>query len=142
MKEPMMNTQKPQPRINSVNRPFWDACNSGKLSIQKCDAPSCGKWFYFPRVGCPHCGSTAFSWKEASGRGTIVSYTVIRRAQHPSFAPELPYYFIAVRLDEGPLMYSRLAGPYRPDLDLMSREVSVVFAEHSPDLQLPFFSLT
>jgi len=136
-----MQMQKPQPRINSINRPFWSGCNDDQLLIQQCGSPACGRWFYFPRAGCPYCGATEFSWKPASGEGVIVTYTVVRRPQHPSFAPELPYCFIAVKLKEGPLMYSRLRRGYSPELNLIGKKVSVVFTEHGPGQRLPFFDL-
>ncbi len=95
-----MNPQeKPQPRINNINRPFWEACNEERLLLQQCQSTACGRWIYFPRVCCPHCGGGDLSWKEASGKGRIETFTVVRRPQHPSFFAEAPYYVIAVRLD-------------------------------------------
>lgn len=137
-----MSTQdKPQPRVNRINAPFWSACNEHKLLIQQCQASDCGRWAYFPRVCCPRCGSGDLEWKQASGKGTIETFTVIRRPQHPSFFTEAPYYFIAVRLEEGPLMYSRLAHPYVDGLELMGKSVQVVYTEHGGDQKLPFFTL-
>lgn len=135
-----MSTQdKPQPRINRINAPFWQACNEGKLLLQQCQSDRCQQWIYFPRVCCPYCGSGELSWKEASGKGRIESYSVIRRPQHASFFPEAPYYFIAVHLDEGPLLYSRLNHPYEGELDLMGARVKVVYTPHGEAQQLPFF---
>ena len=133
--------EKPQPRINQINAPFWKACNEGKLLIQQCQASACMKWVYFPRVCCPHCGSGDLAWQEASGKGNVESFTVIRRPQHPSFFPEAPYYFVAVRLKEGPLIYSRLEHPHDPELNLMGRSVRAIYREHGPSQQLPFFVL-
>lgn len=133
--------EKPQPRVNAINRPFWQACNDDKLLIQQCQSSTCGRWIYFPRVCCPHCGCGDLSWKEASGKGKIETFTVIRRPQHPGFFPEAPYYFIAVRLDEGPLMYSRLEHPYEPDLKLTGRSVKSTYTPHGPQQKLPFFVL-
>ncbi len=137
----MSTHEKPQPRINSINRPFWQACNEGKLMIQQCESSACGKLTYFPRVCCPHCGNGDLSWKEASGEGTIETFAVIRRPQHSSFFHEAPYYFIAVRLVEGPLMYSRLEHPYDPELELMGRPVNVIYTQHGENQKLPFFIL-
>jgi len=137
----MSNELKPQPRINAINRPFWEACNEDKLHIQQCQSPNCGKWAYFPRVCCPHCGSGDLAWKDASGEGEIKTFAVIRRPQHPSFFPEAPYYLIAVQLKEGPLMYSRLQHPYEQGLELVGRKVSVTFTDHGPQQRLPFFVL-
>ena len=82
------------------------------------------------------------SWKDASGRGVVETYSVIRRPQHPSFFPEAPYYFIAVRLEEGPLLYSRLDHLYEEELDVMGRLVEVVYTQHGDSQLLPFFALS
>lgn len=133
-------TQKIQPRINAINRPFWEACNDDRLLIQRCEASACGQWTYFPRVCCPHCGG-GLRWTQASGEGTVKSFTVIRRPQHPSFLPDVPYYFIAVELKEGPLIYSRLHHAYCSDLAPLNQPVKVTFVEHGPKQKLPFFVL-
>jgi len=129
---------KPGPRVNKINQPFWDACNRGEMRLQQCDASGCGKWTYFPRISCPYCGGGALSWKTASGLGTIVTYTRIHRPHHKAFLSEAPYYFIAVQLDEGPLMYSRLehAGTAT---ELAGERVKAFFVEQSPGQKLPFF---
>ena len=134
--------EKPDPRVNAINRPFWEACNRGEFLLQRCAAPSCGHFVYFPRVCCPHCGGGDLEWMKPSGRGRIVSYARIHRPQHPSFFDEAPYYFIAVELDEGPLMYSRLDGEPVSEDGLIGHAVEVVFADHTPQQRLPFFRLT
>ena len=130
---------KPQPRINSINRPFFEGCNDARLMLQQCLDPSCGRYIYFPRVCCPYCGGGDLSWQQASGKGTVVSFTVIHRPNHPSFFPEAPYYFAAIQLDEGPLMYSRLVERLQADRDLIGRRVETTFVSHSENQKLPFF---
>ena len=134
---------KPLPRITSINRPFFEACDRGDLLLQRCQAPGCGRFVYFPRVCCPYCQAGELEWQEASGRGRIISFTVIRRPQHRSFFDEAPYYFVAVELDEGPLVYSRMVEtPHVPDEEaLMGRRVRVVFTDHAEGHRLPFFTL-
>jgi len=134
-------SHKPLPRINSINRPFWEACNRDELVIQQCEAPECRRFVYYPRVCCPYCVGGELAWRKISGRGRIKTYTVVHRPQHESFFPEAPYHVIAVELDEGPLMYSRLAGKPAPDERLMGRAVRVVFNDHAPEQKLPFFEL-
>ncbi|HVL57744.1 MAG TPA: OB-fold domain-containing protein [Burkholderiaceae bacterium] len=138
----MAEAKKPPPRINPTNRPFFEGCNEQRLMLQQCEAADCRRHVYFPRVCCPYCGSGDLEWRQASGSGTIVTYTIVHRPNHPSFFPEAPYYFIAVRLAEGPLMYSRLVEKPQSDLDLLGRQVSVTFVPHSDDQMLPYFRLT
>ena len=90
---------------------------------------------------CHYCGGGDLEWKKVSGGGKIRTFTVIHRPQHPSFFAEAPYYVIAVELDEGPLMYSRLASRPKSSEGLMGRKVKVVFNDHAPEQKLPFFEL-
>ena len=137
----MAGDAKPLPRINAINRPFFDGCNAGELRLQRCRAPGCGKHVYFPRVCCPHCGGGDLGWEAVSGRGTIRTYTGVHRPQHPAFLPEAPYVVLAVDLEEGPLMYSRLLGGVPEDADLIGRAVRVAFTDYAPGQKLPFFEL-
>jgi len=137
----MDTVAKPAPRINRINRPFFDACNRGTLLLQRCLAPECRRYIYFPRVACPHCGGGELEWTAASGRGRVRTFTIIRRPHHPGFFPEAPYWFAAIELAEGPLMYSRIEGTPDPDRDLIGAEVSAVFVPLTPEQKLPHFVL-
>jgi uncharacterized OB-fold protein len=133
---------KPTARITPINREFFEACNRGELRIQRCGATACGKHVFYPRVACPHCGKATLSWETVSGKGTIVSFTRVQRPQHEAFFAEAPYYFIAVQLDEGPLMFSRLdAKGEVSEQGLIGKPVRAVFVEHTPEQKLPFFRL-
>ena len=74
-------------------RPFWEAARRGKLLLAHCTA--CDRPHWFPRVVCPLCSSCDIEWREASGRGTVYSVSVARRATPP-------YALAYVTLDEGP----------------------------------------
>ena len=63
--------------------------------LRRCTA--CGKAHWYPRAICPHCMSDKTEWVEASGRGKIYTFSVMRRA------PE-PYAIGYVTLEEGPSM--------------------------------------
>src|SRR3546814_4646213 len=96
------------PSIDEINQPFWASCNDQRLMLQHCRNEQCGRYIYYPRVCCPHCRRPGLHWVDVSGKGKIESYSKIYRPQHDSFRTEVPIYFVAVRLNEGPLMYSRL----------------------------------
>lgn len=134
---------KPLPRITAVNRPFFEACNRDELRLQRCLAPDCRCFIYFPRVCCPHCQAGELVWQPVSGRGRIVSFAAVRRPQHHSFFDEAPYYFAALQLDEGPLLYSRLAQkPHLPDEDaLIGAPVRAQFVDQGNGQKLPYFSV-
>src|SRR5204862_6903355 len=89
----------PAPEANPETRPFWEAAEDGRLLIGKCR--SCGKPHYYPRAICPRCGSDATEMVQASGRGAVYSYSVMRRVP-------APYALAYVTLDQGVTMRTNL----------------------------------
>lgn len=84
--------------VNPESAAFWEAANNGRLMLGRCKA--CGKLHYYPRALCPYCFGDA-ELTEASGTGTIYSYTVMRKV--PS-----PYVFAFVTLAEGVTMVTNI----------------------------------
>jgi uncharacterized OB-fold protein len=89
----------PTPPTNPETQPFWDAARQGQFLLKRCTA--CGEAHWYPRAICPFCGSDRTEWQEASGRGTIYSYSVFRRAP-------IPYAIAYVTLAEGPTMMTNI----------------------------------
>lgn len=77
---------------------------NGEFNIQHCSA--CDKYLFYPRHLCPHCGSSALTWRNASGRAQVYSTTVARR--RPDRGGD--YNVCIVELEEGPRMTSRVEG--------------------------------
>lgn len=127
---------KPRPLLDSLSGPFWQAAREGRLLIQRCDR--CGEHQWYPRAHCVHCGGEP-AWVEASGRGVVHTYTVVRRTTNPEFADDLPYVFAIVQLDEGVRMASRIvdvpADEVRCEL-----AVRVVFPPGDDETPLPCFT--
>jgi uncharacterized protein len=88
--------------------PYWDATREGKLLIKECR--SCGRAFFYPRNHCPRCWSTDTAWREASGRGTVYTFTIVYQNDLPPFRDRLPYVVAIVELDEGVRMTSNIEG--------------------------------
>lgn len=111
-------------------RPFWNAARRGTLLLAHCKA--CDRPHWFPRVVCPLCGSRDIDWREASGRGTLYSVSVARRA-------DPPYALAYVTLDEGPTMLTNIV-----DCDVdgiaIGQKVRVVFKERPDALPAPMFT--
>ena len=63
--------------------------------------PACGHVQHYPRPWCTNCLHEAPEFVEASGEGTIYTFTVIRRSPLPAFAARVPYVLAFVDLDEG-----------------------------------------
>lgn len=89
----------PAPIPNIETQPFWDAAKNGRLLIKHC--AGCGKAHWYPREICPFCHSKNTLWKQATGKGVIYTYSVMRRAAEP-FATAY------VTLDEGPTMLTNI----------------------------------
>jgi len=134
-------SDRPMPATTAIDLPFWDGCDARRLLLQRCANPACARHIYYPRVCCPYCHGGTLDWVRVSGRGTIESYSKIHRPQHPSFQAEAPIYFVAVRLLEGPLMYSRLQHKPASDHGLLGHAVEVVFSEPDHGRRLPWFAL-
>jgi uncharacterized OB-fold protein len=132
-----MTYNKPMPRIDPLNKPFWDAARQGRLVVQTCDA--CHDVRFPPSPRCPKCLSSAQSWKQASGMGTLESWVDFHRAYWDGFKDDLPYRVCLVRLAEGPLLVSNLVGDSAAAK--LGAAVRVVFDRVSEDTALPKFEL-
>jgi uncharacterized OB-fold protein len=121
----------PAPPVSPETQPFWDAAASGTLLLKRCEA--CGEPHYYPRAICPFCGSDRTTWVEASGRGTIYSYSVLRRAP-------VPYAIAYVTLEEGPTMMTNVVDA---DLDAIriGQRVRVRFTPTDGGPPVPTFAL-
>lgn len=130
------HADKHLPRPTPLSQPWWDACRDGKLLIQRCTG--CGHTQFYPRTICTACGSAAVDWARASGRATVLSYTVVRQAVSPAYKPEVPYIIALVELEEGPVMMSTLAG-CEPDDAHVGMAVKVRFEEWAETITMPLF---
>lgn len=109
--------------------PYWTAARDGQLLFKHCRA--CDRPHYYPRPLCPFCMSADTDWREASGEGTIYSWSVERRAS-PPFA------IAFVKLAEGPTLMTAIVDA---DLDNISvdQKVTLKFEERN-DTPVPVFT--
>lgn len=132
----MSATKKPMPVVATWARPFWDAAREEKLRIQKCN--DCSKFVFYPRIVCPHCFSDSLGWVDASGKGTVYSYTVVENNAPSFFQEDMPFVVAIIRLEEGVQMMSNIVGcdPYSVSCDM---PVEVTFDKVSEEFTLPKF---
>jgi uncharacterized OB-fold protein len=128
--------QKPLPRIDEVNQPYWEAVKRHELFLQKCR--ECGHYRYPPGETCPSCLSDRLEWVKASGRGTVYTWTVFHQVYHPAFAKDVPYAVVAVELEEGPKLLTSLVD-YPVENIKIGMPVEVVFDEVTEEITLPRF---
>ena len=88
----------PQPYADADNRPLIEGWRAGQLVLQVCGG--CGRTVFYPRPACPYCWSAELSWKAASGRGSIVSFSLVNRPNDPAFFPEVPIILAEIRIEE------------------------------------------
>jgi uncharacterized OB-fold protein len=81
-------------------RGFWEGAAAGELRIPRCAA--CGALNWYPPPACRVCGGVAMPWTALSGRGTLFSFAVVRRALHAPYASWVPYATGLVALAEDP----------------------------------------
>lgn len=127
---------RPQPRPTEQSARFWEATAEGRFVIQRCG--SCNEATFYPKVNCPSCGSTDLVDVDASGRGTVFTYTVARRPTHRAFAEAGPYVIAIVELEEGPHVTTNLV-ECDPDEVSIGMAVAVTFADEVDGVALPLF---
>jgi uncharacterized OB-fold protein len=126
----------PKPISNADSQPYWQGARENKLLIRKCNA--CGQVHFMPRHVCPTCWSDDLQWIEASGKGTVHSYTIIRRASDPRFAHLVPYVVVLVDLQEGPRMMANVLGENALKTKI-GDALTLVFEDRGDGDQLPQF---
>ena len=117
------------PGANPDTKPFFDAAAEGRFVVRKCTA--CNQVHWYPRALCPFCFSDKLDWVPASGRGSIYSFSVMKRA-------ETPYAIAYVTLEEGPTMMTNIV-----DCDFDSirigQKVELAIRERGDGLPLHMF---
>ncbi|WID98627.1 OB-fold domain-containing protein [Bosea vestrisii] len=98
----------PQPYEDEDNAPFLAGWREGRLLLQQ--SRDGGPLFFYPRPICPYTGSADLVWTEVTGRGRIVSFSLITRPNHPSFNEEVPIILAEIALDEGASLLGRIIG--------------------------------
>jgi uncharacterized OB-fold protein len=128
--------EKLVPSPTPETQPYWDGLNAGQLRLQCC--ADCGKVRHYPRPVCDACWSMNADWVDASGRGTVHSWTITHYAFHPGFKGDLPYILLTVDLPEGVRMNAQARGIDAGAL-CIGLPVQVAFDAVKDDLTLPVF---
>jgi len=118
------------PVVNAESKVFWDAARAGRFLVPFCSA--CGKAHWYPRAICPFCASDRIEWRAASGKGTIYTFSVMRRAKDP-------YAIAHVTLAEGPTMLTNIVDCDFDQLRI-GQPVTLVFRETENGPPAPMFT--
>jgi uncharacterized protein len=138
----MTVSQRPLPVPDEETRGFWEKASEHVLAIQRCH--HCGNLAHPPVPFCSVChrlDRPSFSFEPVSGRGRLVSWTVIDRSMVTGFEHDGPITNALVRLDEQDdlLMMATLEPSEVPFA--IGQAVHVVFLDVSPDISLPMFQI-
>lgn len=128
---------RPIPVPDALSKPFWDACNEGKLMVQVCTM--CNRKQFPPEPTCRECGwAWHLTWMETSGRGRIVEYSVTYDTRLRMWAPDQPFNNVIVSLEEDPVInfHSNLPGHAVDDVPV-GATVEVYFLELEPGIKIP-----
>jgi uncharacterized protein len=117
------------PVITAESKTFFDAARQGRFLIPVCTA--CDRAHWYPRVICPFCASDKVEWRQASGKGTIYTFSVMRRVEEP-------YIIAHVTLAEGPTMLTNIVADDADDVRI-GQAVTVVFQDTGDGPPVPMF---
>lgn len=103
----MTSIPNPAPMVTPTTAAFWQATSEGRFVLQRCE--SCDVVVWFPRKHCPECWTESLVSFDASGRGTVYSYTIIRKVAN-EYKQATPFVVAYVELAEGPRVMTNIVG--------------------------------
>ena len=108
------------PPSTALTETYWAGCREGELRLQQCG----------------HCGHRDLSWRRASGRGAVASYSVVHRPISDAYPA--PLIIALVDLEEGPRMMSSLVD-IAPEEVQVGAVVQADFFPWSEEISMPVF---
>src|SRR5262245_28746052 len=141
--------------LDIENVEYFRHCAAHNYHLQRCD--DCSLVRYPPTTACPWCASPKSSWVPVEAKGTVHSYVEVHHAIQPAFKSKLPYMILLVDLDTqkgkpSELEALRVVGNLADrsgqlaSADMVKKvgigtRVSVVFADVSPGLSIPHWTI-
>ena len=101
----MSTLPTPAPTVTQANAAFWAATAEGRFQLQRCN--ECDTVLWFPRRHCPLCWTENVSTFDASGKGVVYSFTVIRKGAM-AYKESGPFVIAYVELAEGPRVMTNI----------------------------------
>jgi uncharacterized protein len=101
----MSTLPNPAPLVTQANGAFWAATAEGRFQLQRCN--ECDTVLWFPRRHCPSCWTENVSTFDASGKGVVYSFTIIRKGAM-LYKESGPFVVAYVELAEGPRVMTNI----------------------------------
>jgi uncharacterized OB-fold protein len=109
------------------------------LLIATCAA--CGKVHHYPRPFCPHCWSEDVHPVQASGVGTLYTYSTVYVNDLAPFRERLPYIAAIVELAEGPRLMTTIEGAEPEELRVDMPVTAVFRPVDENDADSPYLTI-
>lgn len=100
-----MTLPTPAPIPSTDTASFWAATDRAELQLQRC--ADCDAVIWYPRPICPKCWGQSLVTFEASGVGTVYSWSRTVKG-NGDYRDAGPYYLAYVELDEGPRLMTNI----------------------------------
>ena len=126
----------PRPAHDWETRAYWEGIRRHEILLQRCG--DCAAIQHRPRAICATCLSSRIELFEASGRGTVHTYTVTHQNQAPAFRGAVPYVLAYVDLEEGGRLLTNIVGCAPGDVQI-GMDVVVDFADLDDEIAVPRF---
>ena len=110
--------------VDDTGRFFWSGLQRGVVLLATCR--HCGLIQHPPSPMCPRCGSLEWDARQASGRGTVLSWIV---SHHPTQPDDEPRVVVLVELEEGARVVGNFTGADQAANDLAVEAVFTPGAE-------------
>jgi uncharacterized OB-fold protein len=127
---------KPIPVPDEASKPFFEGAREHRLMIQRCRA--CGTAHWPVQSRCSACFSADIAWVQASGKGTLYTFSLMHQIIHPGFASEVPYNVAEVDLEEGLRVTSAIVGCANDNLRI-GMPLEGTFEDITDEVSLPKF---
>ncbi|MBM3487199.1 MAG: DNA-binding protein [Alphaproteobacteria bacterium] len=130
-----MNTkkaQRPLPQPTETTRPFWNAANEHKLMLQYDPDSRC--YQFYPRMTSVKTGKRNLEWRQASGKGTVFSFTDTY-VPVAGFEDIAPYALVMIDLDEGVRILANYKN-YKSEHMKIGQRVRVTWEKVSDDITM------
>jgi uncharacterized protein len=121
---------RPMPLATPTSRPYWGGLRRHEIWCQY--SPSLDGYVFYPRVLAPGTLADDLQWRQISGNGTLVSFTVAERPVAPQFADAAPRVLAVVQWDEGPRFATELVN-VDPAAIAVGMPVVPVFVDYPDD---------
>ena len=118
---------------------FWEGAKKGKLMVQKCLKTN--NFFLYSRGHFNGSAEDDFTWVQASGNGTIYSFTISHiPGGSDYYINKVPYVVASIELVEGVRLTSNIIDSNFNNIEI-GKKVKVKFIKLNNEITFPCFQL-